>query len=116
MAKPEGEEKAALVGTPSAQADVPFPASTLVAPVAATTALILLFELSATYTNPLALQAKPAGYAKAAAAPTPSAKEKEPLPARVLTTPAGVILRTLLLPRSPTKTTPPRPHTTQLLH
>src|SRR5512142_1361652 len=60
------------------------------------------FPASATYRFPAVSAAIPAGPLKDAAVPAPSAAPTEPEPANVVTTPAGVILRILLLKLSTT--------------
>jgi hypothetical protein len=60
-----------------------------------------LYE-SATYTVPLESTATPSGESKEALVPKPSANAADPLPAKVVTTPPGVTLRTLWLPWSAT--------------
>src|SRR6267142_991245 len=63
--------------------------------------------ISATFTLPTASVATPNGRLKLAAAPTPSVLPPAPAdPANVLTTPAGVILRMVLLYVSDTYTLP----------
>ena len=66
-----------------------------------------LLPESATKTLPAPSTATPLGQLKRAAAPVPSALPDEPaVPASVVTTPAGVIFRMVLLPVSATKTLP----------
>ena len=67
---------------------------------------ITLLKSSQTNTLSAASTVRPVGVLNAAAAPVPFVNAATPEPARVVTTPAGVTLRILLLPESATKTLP----------
>jgi len=114
-ARPHGRLNCADVPTPSAvpefcggmpgmpPTDAAPPASVVTAPLATTTLRTALFDSSATYrVAPDASTATPRGLLNCAAAPAPSAKPDEPLPASDVTAPAGVTTRTLWLPVSAT--------------
>src|SRR6266699_7815 len=107
MARPLGPLNVAAVPMPSALPDalVVLPARMLTRPEEMTIRRMVLLLLSATYRLvPLLSMARPIGRLNRAAVPMPSALPDAPvvLPARVVTTPAGVIRRMLLFPPSTT--------------
>src|SRR6266581_43651 len=96
MARPPGLLNVAAAPVPSAPPLVPaVPASVVTTPVAMTIRRMVWLVLAATYRLvPLLSTARPWGRLNSAAAPVPSALPAVPaVPASVLTTPAGVILR-----------------------
>src|SRR6266571_1571477 len=100
MARPPGLLNVAAAPVPSAPPLVPaVPASVVTTPVAMTIRRMVWLVLSATYRLvPLLSMARPVGRLNRAAAPVPSTLPDVPaVPARVLTTPAGVILRMVWL-------------------
>ena len=100
-----GFEKVAAVPIPSVTPEAPFPANVVTIPEGRTS-LTRKLSLSPTYAFPALSRAMPAGPLNEAAVPRPSALEALPLPARVVTTPPGLILRTLRLLKSATNTFP----------
>ena len=95
----------ALVPVPSLEPDVVLPANVVTTP-AEVILRTQLFPPSATYTFPSESSITPRGNLKLALAPVPSANIGDPLPAKVVTTPKGVILRITWLPVSATYTFP----------
>jgi hypothetical protein len=86
-ATPMGEKKEAPAATPSTDTGDPEPAAVVTSPLATATTRRRWLEVSATSREASAgTHAMPAGALKAAAAPTPFAKEAAPEPASVLTT------------------------------
>lgn len=104
MARPWGWLTRAEVPKPSRLAPMPSPAMVLTTPEAVT-ARIRLLEVSLTSrvgVDAVLSKASLWGAFKPAAAPMPSAKDAEPLPAKVDTTPPGETRRILLFPASAT--------------
>src|SRR6266581_4476337 len=101
MARPVGRLNRAAVPVPSKLPAVPavLPARVVTTPVAMTIRRMLLPPRVDTYRLvPLLSMTKPPGWLNVAAAPVPSTLPDVPaVPARVLTTPAGVILRMVWL-------------------
>ena len=96
-ATPRGRQNEAAVPAPSANAPGPPPASVLTTPPGVTF-LMRLLNMSATKILPPESTATPAGLSNEAAAPVPSARPIDPLPASVLTTPVDdIFLMQLLL-------------------
>src|SRR6266496_2810139 len=97
MARPPGLLNVAAAPVPSAPPPVPavLPARVVTTPLAMTIRRMLLPPRVDTYRLvPLLSTARPWGWLNRAAAPVPSTlPDVPPWPARVLTTPAGVILR-----------------------
>ena len=106
-ATPYGASKLAAAPVPSALPTTPsVPASVVTTPAGVTWRMASL-SLSATYTFPALSTATPSGRSKLAAGPVASALPTTPaVPASVVTTPAGVILRIVLFPSSATYTFP----------
>ena len=106
-ATPMGTLKRAAAPVPSALPPLPaVPASVVTTPAGVILRMVELF-VSATYTAPAASTATPNGLLKRAPAPVPSALPLlAAVPASVLTTPAGVILRMVELFVSATYTVP----------
>src|SRR5215831_16058982 len=103
VATPAGPENAAAAPLPSALPETPAVPASVVTTPAGVILRIVLFPGSATYKFPAVSVATPAGPENAAAAPLPSALPKTPaVPASVVTTPAGVILRIVWFPESAT--------------
>jgi len=96
MVIPRGSLKLDAEPLPFAEPASPVPAKVVTAPKEVIFLIKLLLE-SATYTFPFASTAIPLGYEKLAAVPVPFEDPTEPLPATVVTTPADVIFRILLL-------------------
>ena len=102
---PVGLLNEAAVPVPLALPETPLPAKVVTTP-AGVIIRIRSLPLSATYTFPAASVPNPKGSLNEAAVPVPLVLPAIPLPAKVLTTPAGVIIRIKLLPKSATKTLP----------
>src|SRR6185437_732634 len=102
---PWGLLKVAAVKLPLPAPADPVPASVLTVPAGVILRIRLLLE-SPMYKLPLASMVIPAGPLNEAAVPTPLAEPAVPVPAMVVTTPSGVILRIRLLPLSATYTFP----------
>jgi hypothetical protein len=104
-ATPHGKLKLAAAPAPSANAALPLPAS--VVTKEDSTSRMQLLPRSATTITPLkGFRATPHGKLKLAAVPQPFANAALPLPARVVTTPRGVMSRMRLVLKSPTITAP----------
>src|SRR6266699_2730545 len=100
MARPLGRRNVAAVPVPSALPAVPavLPARAVTTPVAMTIRRMVLLLLSATYRLvPLLSTARPWGWLNRAPVVPLALPDTPALPARVLTTPAGVILRMVWL-------------------
>ena len=101
-ATPRGLSKEATAPVPSANAADPLPASVLTTPPDVILRMRLL-AWSATKILLLASMSTLLGRENEAPAPVPSANAADPLPAKVVTTPPGVTLRTRWLSLSATK-------------
>src|SRR6476660_3485289 len=106
-ATPVGRLKRAAAPVPSVLPVLPaVPARVVTTPAGVILRMVALVW-SATYTVPAASTATPTGVLNRAAAPVPSVLPVLPaVPARVVTTPADVILRIVWLPSSDTYTVP----------
>ena len=104
-ASPLGLLKLAATPVPFVEPLTPLPAKVVTIPVGVILRILLLYW-STTNTLPEASTATPEGPLKLAAIPVASVEPCKPLPAKVETTPAVVILRILLLPKSATYTLP----------
>ena len=88
----------ALPAGPSARPEIPATPATVVTPPAGVTRRIAALPVSATTTFPEPSTATPAGWLNSAFMPVPSLLPLIPAePARVVTAPAGVILRMVSL-------------------
>src|SRR4051812_4347658 len=104
---PLGKLNLATLPTPSALPEEnAAPANVVTTPPGMILRIVLLLE-SATYSVPVVSTVIPEGLANRAALPVPSTWPELPAtPASVLTTPAGVIVRIVLLLESATYTVP----------
>ena len=105
-ARPRGAERHAAVPMPFVSSGLPAQPTTVVTEADEDTARRALFSRSATSSAPDARTTMPAGEAKDADAPVPSAAPTMLLPARVITRPEGYTRRTRLASVSATYTSP----------
>ena len=92
IAMPAGLLNCAASPAPSAKPATPLPAKDVTTPLAVTFRIRSLL-VSATYTVPSAATVTAHGLLNCAAVPVPLAKPAVPLPASVVTSPAGLIFR-----------------------